>query len=204
MRRQRQRMLIPRNEAGGVVALQPTVFRSAQWVLPLQAVRVFSTGVQLQFSMVTRDQGRQESAGGRAPWDEALLGMSHLGDDALWVGVELADGRTATAGGRPPGLDVPADVVTLARTGGRSTDKTASLEYVLAPSLPPGPLRMVVAWPAFGIRESTIVIAGEEMAAAAARTVTLWPAELEDERFKPPRPPQPPTGGWFERNPPST
>lgn len=80
--------------------------------------------------------------------------------------------------------------------------ESALLSYFLTPAPPPGPVTLILAWPTFGIEESTLVIPADELAVAATRTVTLWPEQPEDERANPPRPPRPPVGGWFEQNPP--
>lgn len=202
LRRQRQRMSVPQNEAGGVVFVEPVVFRSAECALQLETTRVFSTGVQFQFRVLVRKQTAQQP--GQAPTVPPMLGMGRAGDDALWVGVKLADGRKATnAGGRPPSVELPEDAVTLFRTGGQSSGNSALLSYFLTPAPPPGSVTLVLAWPTFDIEESALVIPADELAAAATRRVTLWPEQPEDERFNPPRPPRPPMGGWFEQNPPA-
>jgi len=199
--RQRQRMSVPKNEAGGVVFVEPAVFRSAECALQLELTRVFSTGVQFQFRVVVRQQPARQP--GPAPTAPPMLGMGHTGDDALWVGVKLADGRKATnAGGRPPSVELREDDVTLARIGGQIGGNSALLTYFLTPTPPPGPVTLILAWPTFDIEESTLVIPGNELAAAAGRKVTLWPEQPEDERIKPTRPARPPLGGWFEQNPP--
>ena len=200
LRRQRQRMLLPGNEMGGVVTITPEVFRSAECAVQLAVTRVFSTGVQFQFGVVVRQQSPRQP--GQRPTLPPILGLGRSGDDALWVGVELADGRKATnAGGQPPSVDLPPDAVTLTRTKGTSDGNAAALTYFLSPAPPPGALTVVLAWPVFGVGESKMVIPGDELAAAATRIVTLWPEQPEDERFNAVRPPQPPSGGWFEQNP---
>lgn len=60
LRRQRQRMQLPRNELGGVVAITPGVFRSADCAVQLELVRVYSTGVQFQFKVVVRQRQSPE------------------------------------------------------------------------------------------------------------------------------------------------
>lgn len=201
LRRRWQRMLsVPKNEAGGVVFVEPEVFRSAECAVQLELTRVFSTGVQFQFRVVVRQQAaryrRWTEEPGQAPTAPSMLGMGDSGDDALWVGVKLADGRTATnAGGRPPGVELREGDVTLARIGGQIGGGSALLTYFLTPSPPPGPVTLILAWPAFDVEESTLVIPGDELAAAATRRVTLWPRQPEDERIKPIRSDRPPLGG---------
>lgn len=195
LRRRRRRMLEPTNEAGGVATVHAPVLRSTQCALQLELVRVFSTGVQFQFRVVVRQHRRP----GDGP---SMLGLGHSGDDALWVGVKLADGRKATnAGGRPPDVALAEDALSLARTGGSGSGRSASLTYYLAPLPPPGPLSVVVAWPAFGIDEATLEITADQLAAAATRMVPLWPADEDDERLAPRRAPQPPPGSWFDEKP---
>ncbi len=196
-RRQRRRMRLPTNEMGGVVATDSPVLRSADYAVHLETARMFSTGLQLQFRVVTRKS--PEDARGAM----SLMGMSRDRDDRLWLGVKLADGRKATTiGGGPPAAGLDAAAFSLARVDGHGSKLSASVSFFLTPLPPPGPVTVVLAWPAFGIAESTVVLTGDAIVAAAERVVILWPEQEEEDGWARRRPPTPPPGGWFEQNPP--
>lgn len=198
LQRHRRRLLVPSNEVGGIVRTEPVIFRSADGAIQLEVVRVFSTAVQLQFRVIARATSSEPR---RAP---LALSMG-TGDDVLWVGVQLPDGRRATnAGVMLPGEDVEPDVPVLARTEAHGHATVASISYLLTPLPPPGPLTVVLAWLALGIQECTAVINGDDLAAAAASVVALWPLPAQEDSFRRHQTqPQPPPGSWFAVNPPA-
>ncbi len=124
--------------------------------------------------------------------------------EQLLLGLEFADGRTATNLGvrdRPPG-PVPhggpdESQPVFATHGGSGGGRTYDQVYWLTPRPPAGPLVVVCAWPAFGIQETRTVVAAEAFAAAGPGPQVLWPWEPEQDR--PAEPPEPvlPPGGWF-------
>ena len=80
--------------------------------------------------------------------------------------------------------------------GARSVDAS----FFLAPLPPAGPLTVVCAWPAWGIAETTTVLDGDEIHAAAREVQVLWPLEPEDFSVPEPAPlPDLPAGSWFAR-----
>ena len=160
--------------------------------------RVFSRGLELQFRAVRRVSPAD-------PRGAAFLIGVGRDDDSLWLGVRLADGRTATnVGGTPPAMTLDADAVSLARSGGNGGRSSALLCYLVSPQPPPGPVTVVLAWPALGIGEATMELPGQALAQAAERIAVLWPEQDDNEGWRAPRrPPTPPPGGWFEQNPPA-
>ena len=84
------------------------------------------------------------------------------------LGFEASDGTWATnLPGRPTGLRA---------NGGSGSDGQGSIDMVLQPVPPLGPLQVYFAWPHFGIDETRHTLDAEPFAAAADQVTTLWPA----------------------------
>ena len=97
---------------------------------------------------------------------ELIAGHSHphaeppAADERLRLGLEYADGRTATnvnpmpLPADPRAGDLADDEVVLAQSGGGGGGRTFEQGYWVTPLPPPGPLAFVCAWPALGITET--------------------------------------------------
>ena len=173
-------------------------------------LRVFSTGIQLDLMV----RVRTEPAGAlRYRLHELVGGFVPAEDTAgqrLLLGLEYADGRTATnltgpawwpAEGAEPDPEHP----TLMPVGGGGGDRSIDQSYWLTPLPPPGPLTFICAWSAFGIAESRTVIDLSGLAAAASAVQELWPWQPPDDQPREPVRPDLPAGSWFaeaERTPP--
>ncbi|MBM9465999.1 hypothetical protein [Nakamurella leprariae] len=192
--RRMRRRRVPTNEFGGPALMEPELFRSGDRAVQLCSVRVYSVGVRFDLQTVVRDPGTD-------PWSLHRRGPGRDPDDHLWIGVKLPDGRTATNAGFRFPEDADDDTPVLTRLGGSGDGTTMSLSYLLTPMPPPGPIELVLAWPAGDIAERWITLDGQALADAAARLVVLWPPQPDPSFPGPPRAPTPPPG-WFERNPP--
>lgn len=130
---------------------------------------------------------------GQSAWGPRPDGKQFL------LGVEFADGRTAT-NQQQRGLDVPDDQPTLRAGSGSSGNGASSAQFYLTPLPPAGPVILVVAWPAFGITETRVELDGASIRDAASQTVTLWPDEpaAENPVMEPPKQPEYEPGGWFD------
>jgi hypothetical protein len=170
----------------------------------LDGATVFSTGVLLRIVVRRRRDDEPDRP-------EDLVSLAHGGHlpptdgRQLMLGVELADGRRAAVLGDPwfrhlsedDSLDV-ALVSQGAGGGGRTYDAT----YWLTVVPPAGDLRVVCAWPAFGIPETVTVLDAGPLVEAVARVVELWPVEPAQAQEREPRRPARPvvaSGGWFEQ-----
>lgn len=201
----RRRSGPPDNEVPGLAGVSAVLARTEDMVVALTGARAYSTGVMLELAVRRRRDAPPEEPdlhelvnGGRwhgAPWSRAGSG--------LLLGVQLADGRTATILDGPPGvaswLGVASGEPVLAPTGGGGGGRRWDQSYWLTP-LPVGDLVVVCAWVAAGIPETRTVIDGGPLAEAARRAVVLWPQEPERcYQSEPPAQLELPAGGWFEQ-----
>ncbi len=123
-------------------------------------------------------------------------------DERLLLGVEYADGRTATNFQSPGFRGMPADddpyQPLLSPMGGGGGGRSFDQPFWLTPLPPAGPLVVVCAWSAFDIPESRTVLDGAAIVEAASRAVVLWPpSPPRDEAPVEPPEPRVPDGGWF-------
>jgi hypothetical protein len=191
--RQRQR---PDNEIPVSVPVDAVLIDTADIVAYVGGVRVFRAGVEFRLTVLSRHRGRGRDLGG------ALFGHGEQ-QDRLLLGVEYADGRTASNLGGPrnardPNLD-PATPV-LMPGGGGGGGRSAEMSMYLTPLPPPGTLRIVTAWPSRSIAETVTEVPAELFTAAATGARVLWDLESEEPSAPPPAP-APPPGSWFERHP---
>ena len=205
----------PENEIPVSAGVGALIARTPDVAIALVGVLVFSRGVQLEVAIRTRDDvgdaaGAADAA--PAPWDlhELVDGRrgGHAQAQRLLLGVQFADGRTASTLGNPwqlaadggevppPGPPPPLLLLSHSTSSERAYDAT----FWLTELPPAGDLVLVCAWPAFGIPETLVRLDAGELIAAAARVVVLW--EPQPERtagVRPTTPPDLPDGGWFRR-----
>lgn len=124
--------------------------------------------------------------------------------DRLLLGIEYADGRSVHNIGRfnPRGntpLDDVASPVLMPGSGGGG-DRSADLSFYLSPLPPPGPLRIITAWPGRGLPETVTEVAAEPFIEAAAGVRVLWELDEAEALPGPPPPPNVPPGSWFDHH----
>lgn len=176
-REMRLRRRVPVNEIGGAVNCRALLSQSSQAAIYLDRVRVFSTGLQLRFEVISRPLPAPGPAHSRPipPW------MDSTRQGGILVGVKLGDGRMAINIDDDRRRKVSADdELVLARSGFSGSDESASVQYLLSPLPALQSLTVVVAWPKLGVPETAVVIDGEEITAEAHRLVTLWPVDDAD------------------------
>jgi hypothetical protein len=99
-----------------------------------------------------------------------------LAPEVFRFGVEYPDGRKATNIGHPPFDEEPTGPVLMQRGGGGG-GRSWSFGYWLWPLPPPGPLRVVVEWPALDVPQTDLEVDGAVLAAAVADVDVLWPGD---------------------------
>jgi hypothetical protein len=182
---------VPPNELGADVDAHPVLLRSADAVVWMDRVRVFTNGVELGFEC----RRRQHPQG----MDQRTYGMIQL-----LVGVEFSDGRRGSSirnpMSRPLGPAPGPDDLTVMQVSGHSSGIEAGWTYFVTPVPPAGAVKVVVGAPDLDLGEETVVLDAAELQRALTHVEVLWewPAEPNFAEQAPPRPAVI-EGGWFDR-----
>ena len=185
----------PENEIPAAVPLNTVLARTRDVALALLDVQVYSTGLSLTLAL----RARTPPPGTERGLGEILFGPERRRAPLL-LGLEFADGRRVTSAG--PGFPPPEaeDGVVFHPGSGSGGELAADQSWWLSPLPPPGPLRVVVRCDALGIAETSTVVDGGALAAAAGGVVELWPWEPAPEPAPPEeRRPDVPGDSWFAR-----
>lgn len=188
--RRRQR---PENEVPVSVAIDAVLADDQDVVVFISGARVFSNGVDFTLEVRAR-HGTNDGRGGM------LVGVHGDGDPSnrLLLGVELSDGRRCTnIGAYTADFHDSADRPLLTPGGGSGGTRASDISLFLSPLPPPGDLRVVCAWPKFGLHEKITVLSADVIVEAAHRVRLLWPWEPEPGPEWGVKPPDVPEGGWF-------
>lgn len=180
----------PRYELPALVHIGQFLYFSPTKVIAVKGVEVFSTGCNFDLTWIIRRADETDEE-----W-EALNGVffqhgfrpkpeQNLLDVLLLFGVELPDGSRAFTGahggGRymDPTQQPTAPVLSFNGGGGSGGDDelAGSGSLWLWPLPEEGDLRLVTQWPALGIEESSLILDGGQLKAAAAGAKEFWPGE---------------------------
>ncbi|WP_199422396.1 hypothetical protein [Actinotalea solisilvae] len=178
----------PDNEVPGVLPATAVLTGDRDTVVALTGVRVFTTGLLLDVGVRRRLDPAPDS--------------DHFGatERALLLGVELADGRTASTVLGAPTWDADPDVPVLTHHGANGGGRVYDLTLWLTPAPPAGDVVVVAAAPAWGLPEGAVTLPAATLAEAASRAQVLWPREPDRPwPFEEVPPPEVPPGGWFAR-----
>jgi hypothetical protein len=201
-----RRRSAPENEAPAGLPFSAVLGRTDETAVFVTGFRVYSTGLAFTLSVRLRSEPRSRLAhriheliSGHGPGDpDGTL------DERLLLGVEYADGRTATnlTSDWPPRFEqdaVETDEPLLSMSGGGGGGRAYDHDFWLSPVPPAGPLTFVCRWPGFGITESQTEVDASQIAAALDRVQILWPWEPAADHDPEPEPgePQLPSDGWF-------
>ena len=182
-----RRRNVPENEAPVSVAFDATLLRTDEVAVFLSGLRVYRNGMRFTIEVRTRTRVLQGRDLHRALHDQ--------GPAALLIGIELADGRRCVYRGRDS--PDPTGPLLIARGGGGSY-RSSDLGMYLSPLPPAGPTRLWCAWPWLGIGDQATLLPTDEILAAAANVIELWPWEPEEQQPEPVKAtPDIPADSWF-------
>lgn len=196
-----RRSAAPDNEAPAGLDFGAVLGRTDETAVSVSGFQVYSTGLAFTLSVRLRRELPHDRA---HRFYELISGHGPAGsetsvDERLLLGVEYADGRTATNvtssiwtdHGETESVDA-----LLTSKGGGGGGRVHEYDFWLFPLPPAGPLTFICRWASFGIAETHTELDGTPIVAALARVQTLWPWEPEEPLPEPPDP-QLPTDGWF-------
>lgn len=179
----------PTDELPAVVSLGQFFHQSSHMIVAAKSVEVFSTGclIEIESSVLRADES--DSDWSRVTGQVFNSGPHGLNSEngrggALQFGVALSDGQKTTIAqlrseifeGTEP---VTGPILMMAGGGGGSGDDnqvSSSTKFWLWPLPLHGDTRMVAQWDALGMKESSVVVTGEQLGAAAASVQKYWPA----------------------------
>ncbi len=171
----------PDNVIPGALPLELLVAASQTAVVAVRGRAAYPTG--FEFDLVARLRAMTPEDGPRvgrflvvSP-DEITDGK--LPPRFLRFGLEFSDGRKVTnlpGAGPGPFADPGVGPILWGRDGSGSNSAWRQ-SYWVWPLPPPGPLKFVCAWPAFGIPESTASVDAAGVIDAATRATVVWPLE---------------------------
>lgn len=180
----------PENEIPATVAFDAQLFSTGDLALFVAGLHVYSTGIAMQLELRAR-----------ASQQDLFEAFHRQRSDGLLVGVEFADGRrgsNAGWGGRSGAEgDRVAGGVLVIPGGGGGSDRAVDAEFFIAPLPPPGPFRVVCAWPRHDITDEVTELPTEEILAAATRVTELWPPQPRNLEPRFPEPPAVSPDSWF-------
>jgi hypothetical protein len=197
-----RRMSPPENEFPAGVGLTVLLGRTNDAAVGITQIEAFSTGFQFTLAVRLRQARPELLHGGLFMLVSSRVhpGIEIPLEDRLLLGLEYPDGHRASTlqdmrmlG--PSAVAEGQDLV-LAQQHGGGGEQSVDQTYWVSPLPPEGPVTFVLAWPAFGMPESRVLLDGAAIRTAADRSQVLWPPQPAMEPPEPPSPPRP-SSGWF-------
>ena len=206
MEQWQRRFTPPENELPGGAAIGLPLARTQDLAVGITAVQVYTAG--FSFNLAVRLRTQRVSRFGHQLFElisghDVPYAAPPAADARLLLGLEYADGRTATnldpgwMPGEPGAADLAEDEVVLSRSAGGGGGRTFDQGYWVTPLPPPGLLAFICAWPALGIAETRATVDAQLILEAAARAQLLWPWQADDPEPHLPASPPAPGSGWF-------
>jgi hypothetical protein len=185
-----RRMSAPENEVPVALPQNVLLARTEDVAVALLGLQVYSTGLAFDLAVRVRPVKLPMADLHQALWRHGP------GAPSLLVGLELADGTRVD---NVTGPGSAGDVV-FTQGSGSGNEYSVDQTWWLSPLPPEGPLTVVVRCPELGLAETSAVLDGTAIRAAADRVVELWPWERPPDhgRDEPP-PPDLPDDSWFAR-----
>ena len=179
----------PTDELPAVMSVGQFFHRSDRMVMAAKSIEVFSTGCLFEVVWAVRRSGEKDSEWSLITDQCFNRGAYRLDAEGgrggtLRFGVAFPDGRKTTTSALRPGMfdgseEVPGPVLMTAGGGGGSSNDEelfASSRFWLWPLPLGGDTRVVAQWDDLGMAEVSVLISGEQLAAAAPKAQPYWPA----------------------------
>ena len=158
-------------------------------VMAAKSVEVFSTGCLIEVVVSVRRADESASDWSRVTdqcfnWGPYSRDSEMGREGALRFGVAFPDGRKTAVTELDPGMFEGEEEVTgpviMMRGGGSGNDDelSFSIRFWLWPLPLGGDTRVVAQWEDFGMKESAVLIAGEQLETAAEKVQKYWVAPL--------------------------
>jgi hypothetical protein len=172
----------PKTVLPGLPGIRTVLSQGGRLVVVLDHVDVYAAGARLSVSAVVREHTRGEEQAARAYPEEFAEPSGEPPDELVRFGVAYSDGHRVSTLDRiehdapGPRLLVRFEEFFVFGCGEQDEDLFQVVWQLLAwPLPPPAPFRLVIAWPAWNIPESSATLDWAELARATARARTLWP-----------------------------
>ncbi|MDF1604208.1 hypothetical protein [Nocardioides sp. YIM 152315] len=179
----------PRNEIPATVAFDTELLATDGYAVFCAGLHVYSTGFRLHLELRARDRPRRP-----------LYEVFHrAGPDEMLIGIEFADGRRGRHRGWDSRHREPGGGVMVHYRGGGGDERAVGADFFVTPLPPPGPARIICAWPARGIGDTVTELPVDAMTDAAGRIRALWPPQRPDDERLPERESTVPGDSWFAR-----
>ncbi|MET1085636.1 MAG: hypothetical protein ABWY04_00715, partial [Arthrobacter sp.] len=157
--------------------------RTPALVMAVKSADVYSTGCSFSLSWLIRrgEQDDEDWAALHSMFFQFGTGArrSQTRTSGLMFGVEFSDGSKASSGPFGPhgfrGSDEPPEPPTLG--GGGDDELTGTGALWMWPRPPTGDFRLVAQWLDVGLEETSIVLGGARLRAAASGVQPFWPEE---------------------------
>ncbi|MFI6070741.1 hypothetical protein ACIA5C_04010 [Actinoplanes sp. NPDC051343] len=171
----------PEAAVGGVAPGEFLVARSDEAAVAVSGFRAFPNGFEMTLTVLLRRDDQWRHGRVFQQLHEGPEPGAPLPDEFLRFGVLFADGTSATnLGGRHIAPDASVAPPMLMQRGGGGGGRRFDLGYWVWPLPPPGPMTLVVEWPARGITESRAEVDTQPILEAASRAIQVFD-EDEDE-----------------------
>jgi len=173
----------PTNELGVSTGLRVLLVRTDDVAVSVIDAVAFKSGVQLKLVAARRRPSLADPFELHHQFAHRMQAGGDLPPELLRFGVEFSDGRKATSLGSGPAasFSLHSDEGSepqgplLLPGGGGGDDARWESEFWLWPLPPPGPLAVVIEWPAEGIELTREEVDSAPIIEAASRSEVLWP-----------------------------
>jgi hypothetical protein len=193
MQRLMRRHQAPDNEVPSGAPFTAVLARSSEAAVGLTGLLAYSTGWAATVCVRLRtmpDPSKMHRL------SRAIGGGPFAADEAVLLGIEYSDGQSAAnVQTGPRSQDAAEDALLIRAGGGGGGGRSYDVRFWVTPLPPPGPVRIICAWPAMGIDETRTEFDAGLLLTAAQSATTLW--EWEPYRQPEPSSPELPSTGWF-------